>query len=149
MRSLRCPVCKKPLTKREFDSALGILKAREEHLHGEADSLRRQLTKAQQRAKDAKQDGRREGQEAERNRTKRLLRGKDRTITALQERIRQLKRGTTPQTEGLEFEDELTMRLKHEFKDDDIIPKGQGGRRARQPLRVQDPLRPPRSTTPK
>jgi len=127
MQKLQCPVCKKPLTKKEFDSALGILKAREEHLHGEADTLRTQLMKARQAAKSAKQDGRREGQDAERKRTRRLLQGKDRTIETLQDRIRQLKRGTTPQTEGLEFEDELTARLKREFKDDDIIPKGQGG----------------------
>jgi hypothetical protein len=123
----RCPVCKKPLTKKEFDSALGILKTREQHLHGEAEKLRNQLSKAKQRAKEAKQDGRREGQEAERKRTKRLLQGKDRTIEALQDRIRQLKRGTTPQTEGLEFEEELTARLQREFREDEILPKGQRG----------------------
>jgi hypothetical protein len=125
--SLRCPVCKKPLTRKEFDSALGILKTREKHFHGEADKLRNQLSKAQQRAKEAKQDGRREGQEAERRVTRRLLQGKERTIQTLQDRVRQLKRGTTPQTEGLEFEDELTARLKREFREDEILPKGQRG----------------------
>jgi hypothetical protein len=127
MRRLRCPVCKKPLTKKEFDAALGILETREQHFHGEAEILRRKLATAEERRKEAKQTGRREGQEAERQRTTTLLRGKDRTITALQDRIRQLKRGTTPQTEGLEFEDELTARLRREFRDDQIIPKGKGG----------------------
>ena len=92
----RCPVCKKPLTKKEFEAALGILETREQHLHGEAATRRKQLATAQQRSRDAKQQGRREGLEFERNRTKRLLHGKDRTIATLQDRIRQLRRGTTP-----------------------------------------------------
>jgi len=121
---MRCPVCKTPLSKKQYEAALGILEAREQHLHGEAATLRNKLAKAHQRAKDARQQGRREGQDTERQRTVRLLKGKDRTITALQDRIRQLRRGTTPQTEGLEFEDELTARLRREFREDDIIPKG-------------------------
>lgn len=127
MPKLRCPVCKKTLTKREYEAALGILEAREKHLHGETDKLRQKLMSAQAKLKDAVQEGRKSGIELERKRTNRLLAGKDRSIQTLQDRIRQLKRGTTPQTEGLEFEDELTARLEREFPDDKIIPKGKGG----------------------
>jgi hypothetical protein len=56
-----------------------------------------------------------------------LLRGKDKHIAALQERIEQLKKGTTPQTDGLEFEDRLTSGLQREFPDDRIMHKGKTG----------------------
>jgi hypothetical protein len=41
--------------------------------------------------------------------------------------VRHLQRGTTPQTEGLEFEDALTARLRKEFPSDRIEHKGHGG----------------------
>ena len=66
MRRRRCPVCKKPLTQKEFDAALGILEAREKQLHTETAALQKQLAKARERVRSAKQDGRREGQEVER-----------------------------------------------------------------------------------
>jgi hypothetical protein len=40
MKTYRCPVCKKPLSKREYEQALGILGEREKHLHHERDMLR-------------------------------------------------------------------------------------------------------------
>jgi len=53
--------------------------------------------------------------------------GKDKLIQSLKERVDQLKKGSTPQTEGLEFEDKLVSRLKREFPEDDIQHKGKGG----------------------
>ncbi|MDR7523460.1 MAG: DUF2130 domain-containing protein [Armatimonadota bacterium] len=69
----------------------------------------------------------REGKEEERKRTRRLLAGKDKEIQALKERIEQLQKGSTPQTEGLEFEEKLAARLKREFPEDDVRHKGRGG----------------------
>jgi hypothetical protein len=48
-------------------------------------------------------------------------------VNTLEERLRQLEKGSTPQTEGLEFADKLVARLKKEFPEDDIQHKGKGG----------------------
>jgi hypothetical protein len=48
-------------------------------------------------------------------------------VKTLEERIRQLEEGSTPQTEGLEFEEKLSARLKREFPEDDVQHKGRGG----------------------
>jgi hypothetical protein len=52
--------------------------------------------------------------------------GQSRTIKKLQERVAQLQKGTTPQTDGLEFEEKLLARLRKEFRafGDDIQLKG-------------------------
>jgi len=81
------------------------------------------------------------GKDHEKNRTKRLsemLQGKmeklegankkilesDKIIKELKE---QLKKGTTPQIEGLNLEEELVKELKQKFPEDEIIRKGHGG----------------------
>ena len=123
MKTYRCPVCKKPLTKKEFESALGILGEREKHFEHEKMELQRKVRELEAKEKKAKEEGIR----IERARTQRLLAGKDKQIQTLKERIDQIKKGSTPQTEGLEFEDKLAVRLKKEFPDDEIQHKGKGG----------------------
>ncbi|MGA7765720.1 MAG: DUF2130 domain-containing protein, partial [Candidatus Sulfotelmatobacter sp.] len=71
----------------------------------------------------AKQDGIR----FERARSQRLMAGQNKQMKKLQERIAQLEKGTTPQTDGLEFEHKLVARLQREFPKDKIEHKGQGG----------------------
>jgi len=80
--------------------------------------LKRQKTELIQKAKDALEKGIEQGVQAERKRTERLLSGQESTITKLQEKIQQLEKGSTPQTEGLEFEETLTERLEQEFPSD-------------------------------
>lgn len=123
MKTYRCPVCKKLLTKKEYESALGILGEREKHLEHEKAELQKKVRELEVKEKKAKE----EGIKTERARTQRLLAGKDKQIQTLKERIDQLKKGSTPQTEGLEFEDKLAARLKKEFPDDEIQHKGKGG----------------------
>lgn len=123
MKTYRCPVCKKSLTKGEYERALGILGEREKHLEHKKAELEKKLLRAKAKAKEARD----EGIKAERARTQRLLAGKDKQIQTLKERIDQLKKGSTPQTEGLEFEDKLVARLKREFPQDDIQHKGKDG----------------------
>ncbi|MGA8345282.1 MAG: DUF2130 domain-containing protein [Candidatus Sulfotelmatobacter sp.] len=53
--------------------------------------------------------------------------GQNKQMKKLQERIAQLEKGTTPQTDGLEFEHKLVARLQREFPKDKIEHKGQGG----------------------
>ena len=130
----RCPVCKKTLTKREYESALGLLEAKQEHLKHQADSLRHQADRLREeratlkeKAKKAKEAALALGKKQERERAERLMAGQRKTITKLEQRIRQLEKGTTPQTEGLEFEVTLCERLRQEFPDDIIQHEGKGG----------------------
>lgn len=89
--------------------------------------LKRQKAELIQKAKDALEKGIEQGAQAERKRTERLLAGQETTITKLQEKIRQLEKGSTPQTEGLEFEETLTERLEQEFPSDDVVHHGKSG----------------------
>lgn len=119
----RCPVCRTPLTERAYERALGILGARERHMHDQAAKLKGKILEAQQQARAA----RAAGVATERARTQRLLQGKENQIRKLNERLRQLKKGSTPQTEGLEFEETLVGRLRREFREDEIKHEGKGG----------------------
>lgn len=123
MKTYRCPVCKKPLTKKEYQEALGILEERDKHWEHEKADLKSKLRVTEAKAKKARE----EGVKAERGRAERLMAGKNKQIQTLQERIAQLEKGTTPQTEGLEFEEQLAARLRREFPEDDIQHKGRDG----------------------
>jgi hypothetical protein len=119
----RCPVCKKPLTKKEFERALKIHEAQEKHFeHKErefADKLRRFDAEKKKIKKDAR--------ESERARTQRIVGGKVKEIGKLKERIKMLQRGKTPQEGGPEFELKLVKQLRAEFDGDDVQHKGQAG----------------------
>lgn len=123
MKTYRCPVCGKSLTEQEYERALGILGEREKHLKHEKAELLGKVRQAQAKARRARE----EGIETERKRTKRLLQGKEAEIQKWKDRVRQLKRGSTPQMEGLEFEDKLVARLKREFPEDKVEHTGKGG----------------------
>src|SRR5215472_4381515 len=107
MPNFRCPVCKKPLTKTEYEAALKL--TQEQHKHH------------QEELKTAKK----EGMETERTRTARLAA----RLKIANQRIRQLERGKTPQTAGLDDQHKLAARLAREFEPqgDQVIEKGQGG----------------------
>ncbi len=164
----RCPACKKPLSREEYESVLGILEDERARLILEArqakekgieegraaekkraerataeereafERQKRQLEKREadfrrqkheliEKAKASLEKGIEQGIANERKRTERLLSGHTSTIAKLQERIRQLEKGSTPQTEGLEFEDTLVERLRDEFPTDEIMHHGKNG----------------------
>lgn len=123
MTVLRCPVCKKPLTKKEYEKALGIWEERQQHFDHKEREWKRELRVAKAANRQAKQEGIEEGKR--RNRI--ALRGKDELIEKLRRTVRQLQKGTTPQTEGLQWEPKLVARLKREFPGDDIEHKGKQG----------------------
>lgn len=123
MAIYKCPVCGKPLTKAEYERALKIHEAREEHLRQQEESLKRRERELPKRIEEA----RRQAQQQEKKRAERLMAGWKTKVKTLEERIRQLEKGSTPQTEGLEFEEKLAARLKREFPEDDIQHKGKGG----------------------
>ncbi|HJQ33144.1 MAG TPA: DUF2130 domain-containing protein [Pyrinomonadaceae bacterium] len=126
MKTFKCIVCKSPLTKDQYEAALGILQEKErilKDLAKEKTDLQAKLREAHQREKQAKE----EGVLAERKRNERLLAGRDAEIQRLRERMRQIQRGTTPQSEGLEFEDRLFLKLQREFPEDEIEHTGKCG----------------------
>lgn len=123
MSVYRCPICKKKLTEKQYNKSLGILKEREIHKAHQIDELSKKL----RIAKDTARKARKQGMQFERAKTARLLKGKEKSIQQLKERIKQLQKGTTPQTEGLEFEVKLVKRLKKEFPQDKIEHAGKGG----------------------
>ena len=119
----RCPVCKKNLTKREFERAFKIHEAQKEHVK----ALERNLEEKERRFREQEKRIKQQAREAEHSRTRRIVEGKDLKIRNLNETIKLLKRGQTPQEYGPEFERKLVKRLKGEFKCDDIQHKGKGG----------------------
>jgi hypothetical protein len=188
-RDYVCPVCRKPLTREEYDSALGLYEERQEGLArreeeietresdfekekarlilearrakekgieegreaerkraaralaAEREAVERQARQLEKReatfrkekeellakAKASMEKGIEQGIQSERKRAERLLAGQAGTISKLEERIRQLEKGSTPQTEGLEFEETLVSRLQDEFPADDVTHFGKGG----------------------
>lgn len=119
----RCPVCKKPLTKKEFERAFKIHEAQKEHV----EARERQLEERERQFKAKEKKIKKEARESERLRTRRIVKGKELQIGKLRETIRALKRGKTPQEFGPEFEVKLVKRLKDEFTGDDVQHKGKGG----------------------
>ncbi len=115
-----CPVCGTLLSRRAFEKALKIHMAREEHY----EELKEALEKREEGFDKEVASAEERGQQKEKGRSERLMAGQKKYIVKLQERISQLEKGTTPQTDGLEFENKLLARLKKEFVDDDIQPKG-------------------------
>ncbi len=116
MKKYSCPVCRTPLSKQKYERALGIVQAQQAHIQHLKRTLKSQKAAAANQAK-----------LAERRRVERLMAGQRQTIKRLEERIRQLEQGTTPQSEGLAYETTLTKALRNAFPEDVIQHAGKGG----------------------
>ena len=114
----RCPVCKKRLTKKEFERALKIHEAQKEHV----EALEKQLAENKRQAEANVKKARKEGRESQRQRYRRQ-------ISKLKEANRLLRLRRAPQEYGPDFEVRLIKRLRDEFAGDDIqrTPGGRGG----------------------
>jgi hypothetical protein len=115
-----CPVCGTLLSRSAFEKALKIHMAKEKHVQ----ALERALEKREQGLDKEVENAEERGRKREKHRAERLMAGHKKHIRKLEERIVQLEKGTTPQTDGLEFEDKLLARLRREFNGDLIEPKG-------------------------
>ncbi|MHB8655687.1 MAG: DUF2130 domain-containing protein [Terriglobia bacterium] len=123
----RCPLCKKPLTKKEFDRALRIHEARQEHVEHDKRQLELDKREFEAHKKQLTKSVKEKAREEERARSRRILEGKDRDLTRLRERVKLLQKGKAPQDEGPEFEVKLLKRLRDAFPDDDVQHKGKAG----------------------
>ncbi|MBI4362591.1 MAG: DUF2130 domain-containing protein [Euryarchaeota archaeon] len=65
--------------------------------------------------------------QAEKKRSERLMAGQREKVGRLEQRLRQMEKGTTPQTEGLEYEGRLVHALQREFPSDEIKHAGKNG----------------------
>jgi Na+-translocating ferredoxin:NAD+ oxidoreductase RnfG subunit len=123
----RCPVCNKALTKKEFERAFNIHEGQKQHLEALQQQLAEVKRKSKQNENQIRKDARSEARQAEKDRTSRILEGKDKALAKVRKAYELLKRGKTPQEGGPEFEVKLVKRLRAEFKDDDVQPT-KGGR---------------------
>jgi predicted RNase H-like nuclease (RuvC/YqgF family) len=119
----KCPVCKKPLTKNEFERALKIHEAQEKHF----EHKEREFAKKVRRFDAEKKQIKKAARDSERARTRRMVGGKVKEIGKLRDRIKMLQRGKTPQEGGPAFEIKLVKQLQAEFDGDDVQHKGQAG----------------------
>lgn len=134
MKVYRCPTCNKVLSKSEYEKALRIHGERERHIAHRELELRQREKAQRNREREFRREAKRKLQQEtarvrtqERQRAAREQAGLTATIQQLRERLRQREKGTTPQTEGLEFEDKLAARLRKEFPEDAIEHKGKSG----------------------
>lgn len=122
-RTYRCPVCKKPLTKKEYERALHIHEAQAKHVK----EREKQLAEDRRKFNADKVKIKKEAREAERKRSERTKKGLLSQVQQLREKVRALKRGKTQQEFGPEFEAKLLKQLRGEFPSDDI-QRTKGGR---------------------
>ena len=134
MKNYQCPTCHKKLTKTEFEKALRVNETREKHFAHREEALaqreRQQRIDQRNKMRQLKQQGAAEKKrirDSERARAARQQAGLRDQLEAAKEKLRQRAKGTTPQTEGLEFEEKLATRLRKEFPEDRIVEKGRGG----------------------
>ena len=141
METYKCPLCGSVLTKSKFEAVLHLQKEKEKvqkadleklhkqiHLQQQKEvTLKKQLVESKQKIKTAQSEGMKKGTLAEKQRQERLTAGLKKKLVLATSRIKQLEKGSTPQTEGLEFEETLFKRLKKEFPEDKIEHKGKGG----------------------
>src|SRR6266404_3840410 len=123
MKTYECPVCGSELSEEHYQHALGIVDAQKKTIEAERAEVAKERERLKGRVAEAKALAQRKALE----RTQRLVQGKEKVIQNLKETVRQLRQGTTPQTEGLEFEDNLTKRLGKEFPSDVVEHKGKSG----------------------
>ena len=136
-----CPLCKSPLSKEHYHRVLKIQQKEEKLQKGELEKMRSQVASAKNaataakkrereiklKAKEDEAKARQQATIAERKRSERLLQGHSAKMKKMQERIKMLESGTTPQVIGLADEGVLVKRLKKEFPTDRIVHAGKGG----------------------
>lgn len=141
VKNYKCPLCGSKLPKDKYEAVLHIQQEKEKAQKAGLEKIQSQLREAQQaesklkeRLKDSRQkiksarsEGAIQGARSEKQRQERLTLGLRKKLELANTRIKQLERGTTPQTEGLEFEENLWKRLQREFPEDRITDEGKGG----------------------
>jgi hypothetical protein len=148
VQKYKCPLCRSLLTKNKYYDIIGVWEERqklEKSLKEEIRIQKLEKKRALQEKKDLKKKMDKEiktreksafekGQKKEKNRAdklSKLIQGKTAKMQEMSKKIKeleeQLKKGTTPQIEGLNLEEELIRQLKKEFPKDKIEHPGKAG----------------------
>ena len=134
MGTSKCPVCGTVLSKKRWEEALGVWKARQQHLQEQAAELQREKRELKKDRKKLREEGMKEGKRKEKRRAdtlakqmRGLLERENQQKKRIRDLERQLKQGTTPQVEGLLYEQQLVKQLKARFPHDEIQHTGKGG----------------------
>ena len=139
-----CPLCGSALTREKYLEIVGVwderkrlegsLKQELRRLQDDRSRLRNENKKIRREMKRVAKDAALKATEKERRRADRLsllIQGKTQQIQFLTRKVKelqgQLKRGTTPQVEGLNFERELVSDLKRGFPHDRVEHHGKSG----------------------
>src|SRR5882762_167627 len=129
-----CPLCGSRLTEGHYHKVMKIRAKEKKVQKGELEKLKKAAAAASQRERDGRvkakqraEEARKEGKLAEKKRSERLMQGQASKIKKLQDRVKMLEKGTTPQGIGLADEPALVIKLKKEFPDDRIEHAGKGG----------------------
>lgn len=143
-KTFSCPLCESPLTRERYLEIVGVWEERK-RLEGSLKQELRRLQDDRARLREENKRMRREMRQAakdaaakatakERKRADRLsamIQGKSQQIQFLSRKVKelqeQLKRGTTPQVEGLNFERELVSDLQKSFPHDRVEHHGKSG----------------------
>ncbi len=147
-KKLRCPLCRSPLTQTRYYEIIGLWEERarlEKSLKDKLKDLREERKKFIEEKKSIKAQMKKEkkkavkeaeekGKKKEKARADRLAKSLQGLIERDQEQRKQirelrdqLKKGTTPQVEGLNLEEELARSLRKEFAQDKIERHGKTG----------------------
>jgi hypothetical protein len=139
-----CPLCGSALTPEKYLEIVGVwqerkrlensLKVELHRLQNERAALREENKKMRREMKRVAREAALKGAAKEKRRADRLsisIQGKTQQIQFLSKKVKelqeQLKRGTTPQIEGLNFERELVKDLQKNFPHDRVEHHGKGG----------------------
>lgn len=121
----RCPVCKKRLTKNEFERAFKIHEAQKQHV----EALQQQLTESNRKVADSKRQAKTDVAKAKREERQRVTQRTRQRFAKMKETIRLLRLKRAPQEYGPDFEVRMIKRLRATFPGDDVqrTPGGRGG----------------------
>ncbi len=132
-----CPLCDSPLTESRYREVFKKQLAQQKELEkfkNQIAAANEAVAEGKRREKaiklKAKQDAeaaRKEGIVAEKKRSERLIQGQSAKMKKLQERLKMIERGTTPQGIGLADEKTLVAKLEEKFPHDRIEHVGKGG----------------------
>lgn len=133
----KCPLCGSRIGRSKYYEIIGIWEERkrlEESLRQEKQDLQKEKLKMEKEKKRIMKEAFEKGKVKEKARSERLskmLQNRMGTIQEQNKKIKelqeQLKKGTTPQIEGLNLEEELVKELRNEFTDDKIEHHGKDG----------------------
>jgi seryl-tRNA synthetase len=143
-KTYTCPLCDSTLTRDRYLQIVGVweerkrletsLKSEMRKLQDERVRLREENKQMRREMKQVAKDAAAKATEKERKRADKmslLIQGKTQQIQLLTRKVKelqeQLKRGTTPQVEGLNFELELVKDLKKNFPHDVVEHHGKSG----------------------